>query len=335
MEKMNKLTYEQIKDSQSQNKNVATFSLKPLERGFANTLGVPLRRVLLSSITALAVFAVKIEGVNHEFQTIPGVEEDVVRLILNLRKIKFQYDPSLVNDDEIIKVTLTSPNTGEITSRNLEVNNLNIEIINKSEKIATVTKANALTLEMFLRPGRGFVPADDNKKIIAQSNFLARANSSIKSGAFIPTDSNFSPIQKVNYEVLQLNTSSPKIEEELRFTIESNGAIDPKFAIQQACEILIGHFQVIGSVDDLKVEIFLEEKEVKAKEEENDIDISQLQLSVRSLNALRRIGKTKLSEIADMTQEQLEQTKNLGRKSIDEIINILKENGRDLRKGEE
>ncbi|EGV00353.1 DNA-directed RNA polymerase subunit alpha [Mycoplasmopsis columbina] len=334
MEKMSKLAYEQIQSS-NQNINKTTFSLKPLERGFANTLGVPLRRVLLSSITGLGLFAVKIDGVEHEFQTIPGVEEDVVRLILNLQKIKFQYDPNLVSDDDIIKVTLKPDTTAEITSRFLEVKNSNIEIINKTEHIATVNKANALHLEMYLRPGRGFVSAEDNKKILNNNSLMSKVNSDIKRGIFIATDSNFSPIEKVNYEVLQLNTSSLKIEEELKFHLETNGTIEPKLAIQQACEILVAHFKLIGNVDEMKLDIFAEDKEIEVKEEDNDIDISQLQLSVRSTNALRRIGKTKLSEIADMTLEELEQVKNLGKKSIEEIIAMLAENGRQLKKGEE
>lgn len=335
MEKMTKLEYEQVQGL-TQRVNETTFTLKPLERGFGNTIAVPLRRVLLSSITALGLFAVRIEEVEHEFQTIKGVVEDVVQLINNLRKVKFQYDPELVGDDDIIKVTLKVDEPGEVTSRNLEVNNSNIEILNKTQPIATVNKGS-LHLEMYLRPGRGFVSNEDNKKFIANSALFSNkmVESKIKKGIFIPTDSTFSPIEKVVYEVNELNTSSPKIEEELKFTITTDGTIDPKYAIQQACEILVGHFKLIGNVDEMKLNVFMEEKVEEVKEEENDIDISQLSLSVRSSNALKRIGKTKLSKIAEMTYEELDQTKNLGRKSIDEIIAVLKEHGLELKKGEE
>ncbi|WP_029512832.1 DNA-directed RNA polymerase subunit alpha [Mycoplasmopsis iners] len=333
MEKMPKLVYEQVQNS-SENQNETIFSLKPLERGFGNTLAVALRRTLLSSITALALFAVKIENIDHEFNTIPGVEEDVVTLIMNLRKVKFQYDPEVVSDDDIIKVTLKADGVGEVTSRNLEINNSTIEVLNKSQHIATLNKGT-LNIELYLRAGRGFRSNEENKKFINTSGFLSKVDSRIKKGSFIATDSDFSPIEKVDYTVSELNSSSPQIEEELRFRLITNGTIDPKYAIQQAAEILVASFKVIGNVNEMKLEIFAEEKVVEMEEKENDIDISQLGLSVRSYNALRRIGKTKLSEICEMTLEELEQTKNLGRKSIYEIISVLKDNDRELKKGEE
>lgn len=338
MEKMSKLEYLQVNNTSNKDDlNEVTFSIKPLERGFGNTIAVALRRVILSNITSLALFAIRIEGVNHEFQTITGVTEDVTAIIMNLRKVRFQYDPQYIKDDEIIKVTLKADQPGNITSRKLEVNRQSVEIVNKTLHIATINSKGSLNIEMYLRPGRGFMSNEENKKILQNESLLTsgKIESNIKKGLFIATDSNFSPIEKVNYVVQELNSSSNKIEEELLFTVTTDGTVSAKSVIQQACEILVAHFATIGNVDTMKLNVFEDENSQKKEPIENDLDINQLGLSVRSLNALKRIGKTKISEIADMSLEELEQTKNLGKKSLDEIQECLKNNGYALRKGEE
>lgn len=341
MEKMSKLVYEEVKGLDklkgNEKTNETTFALSPLERGFGNTVGVALRRVLLSNITGLALFAVRIEGVDHEFQTIPGVVEDVTALIMNLRKVKFRYiGKDSLPDDEIVKVVLKADTQGPVNSRQLEVLNPSVEIVNKTLELANISSKGSLSLEMYLRSGRGFMSNEENKKFISNAAlFGSKIESKLKKGIFIATDSNFSPIEKVNYKVEELNTASTKVEEKLLFTITTDGTIDTKNALHQACEILIGHFAVVGDVDRMKVDIFTEEQDNTQDTQENDLDITQLGLSVRSLNALKRIGKTKASEVAKMTFEELEQTKNLGRKSLDEIQERLKENGYELSKGEE
>ncbi|QBF34551.1 DNA-directed RNA polymerase subunit alpha [Mycoplasmopsis phocirhinis] len=339
MEKMAKLDYIQVENLNSNAKeaNTTTFALQPLERGFGQTVGVALRRVLLSNITSLALCAVKIEGVEHEFEVINGVVEDVTTLLMNLRKVKFQYKPELVNDNEIIKVVLKADQPGVVTSRSLEVVNSNIEITSKSVHLATLSAKGSLHLEMFLRAGRGYLPNDKNKKFISTSNFLSQIQSNIKKGILIATDSNFSPIQNVNYKVSELNSASNEIEEKLEFNITTDGTVGAKEAIKQACEILVAHFKLVGNVDDMVVDSIFKKEEVEkeVEKEENDLDITQLNLSVRSLNALRRIGKTSLSQIAAMTYEELENTKNLGKKSLDEIVSKLKEFDYELTKGEE
>ncbi|VEU60675.1 DNA-directed RNA polymerase alpha chain [Mycoplasmopsis bovigenitalium] len=339
MEKMAKLEYTQVDTINSNTKdvNTTTFAVQPLERGFGQTVAVALRRVLLSNITSLAMCGVKIEGVEHEFQVINGVVEDVTALIMNLRKVKFQYKPELVNDDEIIKVVLYADQPGEVTSRSLQVINSNVEITSKSVHLATVSAKGSLHLEMYLRAGRGYVPSEKNKKLIASVNFLNQIQSGIKKGILIATDSNFSPIENVNYSVSELNSASTDIEEKLEFNITTDGTVAAKDALKQACEILAAHFTVIGKVEDMVVESIFKQDEIVGDEEkeENDYDISQLNLSVRSLNALRKIGRSTLSQIAAMTYEELENTKNLGRKSLDEIVAKLREFGFELTKGEE
>ncbi|MGP1451264.1 MAG: DNA-directed RNA polymerase subunit alpha [Metamycoplasmataceae bacterium] len=333
MEKMNKLLYyEEIEQLTEKNKpNISTFIIRPLERGFGNTLGVALRRVLLSNITSLALFAVAIEGVEHEFQVIPGVIEDVPTLIMNLRQIKFKYNPDELSDETIIKVELNANEEGEVTAKSLEVVNApsSVEIVNQEFVIAKIAAKGSLHLEMFLKLGRGFISNEDNKKNLMHiSAFASKVESKIKNPVFIATDSKFGPVQKVNYSVEELNSSSNKIEEELKLYVETDGTVETKKILQQAAEILVAHFKVIGNVDEMKAfnEVFSSGEEKKVSTEENDISIEQLGLSVRSLNALKRIGKTKISEIAAMTRDQLENTKNLGKKSIDEIEERLKDN---------
>lgn len=336
MERMSKLDYLQVSSSAiNNNLNEVTFSLKPLERGFGNTVAVALRRVLLSNVTSLALFAIKISGVSHEFQTIPGIVEDVTAIIMNLRKVKFKYNPEFVKDGEIIKATIKAEQPGIVTSKSIEITNPSVEIINKSQEIANIQKGS-LVIELFLRPGRGFISNESNKKFIQNDSlFASKIESNIKKGLFIAVDSNFSPVEKCSYTVRELNTSSNKIEEELLFTIKTDGTIDAKSAINQACKILVAHFMAVGDVDSMKLDVFEEEKVKNDEPIENDVDINQLGLSVRSLNALKRIGKTKASEVAAMTWEELEQTKNLGRKSLDEIQECLKVNGFTLNKGDE
>ncbi|WP_370452050.1 DNA-directed RNA polymerase subunit alpha [Mycoplasma sp. NEAQ87857] len=311
-----------------------TFVLQGLERGFGNTLGVALRRVLLSSITSLAPFCIRIEGVEHEFQTIKDVVEDVPTLIMNLRKVRFSYNPETILDTDIIKVTLFAEEKGPINSHYLEVrNNLGIEVIDRNLHIADVMSDNALKLEIFLRPGRGFMSFEENKAFLAKKE--AELDSDIKKGKFIAVDSNFSPIEKVNYNVVELNSSSNRIEEELEFNIKTDGTVKAKDALRTASEILIGHLQIIGDVENMEINLFEEEVKQEETKEEDDIDINQLNLSVRSLNALKRIKKTKLSQIASMKLEELENTKNLGKKSIQEIIEKLREHGYELKEGDE
>lgn len=335
MEKMKKLTYLEKPQTKNISDLETTFELKGLERGFGNTLGVALRRMLLSSITALAPFAVKIEGVEHEFQTIKDVVEDVPRLLMNLRNVRFSYNPEMVVESDIIKVSLVSDQAGKITSRYMEVkNNPGIEVVDHNMHIAETQTEGALKLEVFLRLGRGFMSFEQNKLFL--NKIEASLDSDIKKGQFIAVDSNFSPIKKVKYEVTEMNSVSTKVEEQLDFTIETDGTVKAKDALKEAAEILIAHLQVIGDVDAMqKIDLFEEEKIEDEIKEEDDIDISQLNLSVRSINALKRIKKTKISQIASMKLEELEQTKNLGKKSIQEIVDKLKEHGYELKEGDE
>ncbi|QNM93438.1 DNA-directed RNA polymerase subunit alpha [Mycoplasma sp. Pen4] len=336
MERMKKLVYLEKPQIKETSDFVTEFSLQGLERGFANTLGVALRRVLLSSITGLAPFCVRIEGVNHEFQVIKDVVEDVPSLLMNLRDVRFTYNPEIVGDDEIVKVTLQSDVMGPVTSASMQVvSHPGVEIVDRNVHIAEVMSDRALKLEIYLRPGRGFMTFDQNKSYLQKRRAELDTNISDKKAEFIAVDSKFSPIKKVSYTVTEMNSASPKIEEKLDLIVTTDGTIKAKDAIKSASEILIGLFEVIGDVDRMNVDIFEVEEVKEEAKQEDDIDISQLNLSVRSANALKRIKKTKLSEIASLSMQQLEQTKNLGKKSIQEIVDKLKEYGYELKEGDE
>ncbi|BBU47343.1 DNA-directed RNA polymerase subunit alpha [Mycoplasmopsis felis] len=336
MEKMQPLSYKEKPVFKQQNDFETVFTLQGLERGMANTIGVALRRVLLSRITSLAPFCVRIEGIEHEFGTIKDVVEDVPKLIMNLRQVKFTYNSNLVADDEIVKVTLHSNEENIITAGKLEISNPSVKVVDTSVHIAEVSNPNALKLEMFLRVGRGFMSFEENKIYISNPQVKSQLESNIKKGEFIAVDSEFSPINKVFYNVRELNSSSPKIEEELEFTVITPGTVSAKEAIKNASEILIGHFGVIGDVDKMEnVSIFEEPKVEKEEKPEDDLDVVNLGLSVRSLNALRKASIKKVSQLTSMRKEDLENIKNLGKKSVDEIIKKIEEFGYKLKEGEE
>ncbi|TDV24436.1 DNA-directed RNA polymerase subunit alpha [Mycoplasmopsis mustelae] len=336
MEKMKQLSYNKKPVFREVGENETTFTLQGLERGFANTLGVALRRVLLSSITSLAPFCVRIDGVEHEFTTIKDVIEDVPSLIMNLRKVKFTYDPELVSDNEIIKVKLVSDSEGILTAAKIQISHPSVKVIDPNIHIANISSANALKLEMFLRVGRGFVSFEENKVFISKPEIKVALDTDIKKAEYIAVDSDFSPIEKVWYSQRELNSSSPKIEEELEFNIITNGTVTAKQAIKSAAEILIGHFAVIGDVENIKnVDIFEKEEEIEEQTPENEIEISQMGFSVRSYNALKKVGIRKLNELAEMKYEDLENIKNLGKKSIEEIVKKCNEYGVYLKEGDE
>lgn len=336
MEKMKQLSYRQKPEFREIDEKETTFVLQGLERGFGNTLGVALRRVLISSITSLAPFCVRIDGVEHEFTTIKDVVEDVPSLIMNLRKVKFSYDPAFVSDDEIVKVKLFSDEAGLVSSAKMEISNPGVRVIDDSVHIAEIFSPNALKLEMYLRPGRGFMSFEENKTFINDKNIKANLDSEIKKAEYIAVDSDFAPIEKVRYNVKELNSASTKVEEELEFQVITDGTVTGKQAIKSATEILIGHLMVIGDVENMEeIKIFEEPKQEEPQRPEDDLDITQLNFSVRSLNALKKAGKRKLSEIANMKMDELENTKNLGRKSVDEIIKKLEEHGLKLKEGDE
>ncbi len=287
--------------------NYAKFVIEPLERGFGITLGNSLRRVLLSSIPGAAVTYVKIDGVLHEFSTIAGVVEDTTNLLLNLKGLPIKLDT-----DEPKVLTLSVGGAREITASDIAPD-ADVEILQPDYHIATMTgKSAKLQMEIGVEKARGYVTADRQKNVEHMIGL-------------IPLDSIFSPIRKVNFTVDDTRVGQSVDFDRLTLEIETNGSITPDDALSTAATILQDQL-------DLFVNFTQEEKPpAAAPTSEWDIPVESLNLSVRSFNCLKRAGISKISELLDMTEDEIIKMRNFGKKSLDEIKQVLEERGLSLR----
>lgn len=338
MERYTKIKYREIQEK-SISEYQTTYSIQPLERGLGNTLGTALRRTLLSSVTGIAPFAIRIKGVQHEFQTVEGVVEDVTRIILNVRQLNFLYNSEIVKDGEILKVSFSANQKGDYqyTARDLNMENAGgVTITNYDTEIATCGFGK-LEFDLFLTCGRGYRSFEKNKLFILQESARLVSNSDLTANSkLIAVDSDFSPIKKVKIEVNELNSASANIEEELKIDISTNKTVKAKDALSQVAKILIAHLSVIGDVSNLdEDEIFKTEKSAPTETFANNMDISELDLTIRSFNALKRNNITRISELLALTVDELRQIRNLGQKSIKEIMDKIEEHGWELQKGEQ
>ncbi|MGZ9428935.1 DNA-directed RNA polymerase subunit alpha [Mycoplasma sp. 1012] len=335
MQKMAKVNYKEEKENKHSD-YFTSFVLEPLERGFANTLGTALRRTILSSVSSVAPFAIRIEKVNHEFQAIDNVEEDVVTLLNNLKKVKFIYNKEVFIDKKPVRVSF---NYDKFTEKNIFAKDIQlpagVTIVNPDQQIATLSKANALKFEMFLLSGRGFVSFEDNKKNILE--YGSELESNLKSGTILAVDSDFSPVTNVQYKFSELNSASNIIQEKLEFNVKTDGTVEAKEVIAQAAKILIAHLKIVSNTENLEInekDYFEEEKVKEETPKDKSIDINDLSLTVRSLNALRRAGFRTVADLEKIDEEELNNVKNLGKKSVQEIIEKLAERGISLKKGD-
>ena len=305
--------------------NETSFVLQPLERGFGNTMGTALRRVMLSSIHGVAPFAIKARGVQHEFQSIDGVKEDVVQLVLNLKRVRFVYDKDIFPSGDVITISLSKTNAdAEVTGASLTLPN-GVTIVNPDEYIATVSKKGSLEFEMFLTSGRGYQAFEENKEFIKRVS--SKINSKIQTGSLIAIDSDFSPVKKVSFNVAELNSSSPSIEEKLEISIQTDESVEAKEILAESSQILIGYLNVLEDISNLdKENLFMDSDDQKPKEKA-PIPISELELSIRSLNSLQRAGYKTLEELSTINAKELGDIKNLGAKSKDEILEKLSQYG--------
>jgi DNA-directed RNA polymerase subunit alpha len=287
--------------------NYAKFVIEPLERGFGITLGNSLRRVLLSSIPGAAVTYVKIDGVLHEFSTIPGIVEDTTNLLLNLKGLPIKLDT-----DEPKVLTLSVSGAKEVTASDITPDS-DVEILQPGYHIATLTSKTArLQMEIGVEKSRGYVTADRQKNVEHMIGL-------------IPMDSIFSPIRKVNFTVDDTRVGQSVDFDRLTIEIETNGSITPDDALSTAAQILQEQL-------DLFVNFTQEEKPpAAAPASEWDIPVETLNLSVRSFNCLKRAGISKVSELLDMTEDEIIKMRNFGKKSLDEIKQVLEERGLALR----
>ena len=304
---------EYIKDS-----HYGKFELEPLERGFGTTLGNALRRVMLSSLPGDAITSVKIDGVAHEFQKIDGVVEDVTAIVLNLKSVVIKNHAK--DENKIIRLTKNTP--GVVTAGDIEPD-ADIEILNPDQVIATLVEGGSLNMEMTIGSGRGYVVADDNKKLLQ--------NDKTKVGA-IAIDSLYSPVERINYEVETARVGQNNNFDKLILEVWTNGSISPEEALALAARILIEHFEILTSLNAIADETGLmisksEDPSVKILE----TSIDDLDFSVRAYNCLKRANILTLKDLVDKSENEMMKIRNLGKKSLKEVMDKVKDMGLNFR----
>lgn len=304
-------------ECQEINDKYGRFVIEPLERGYGITLGNSLRRMLLSSLPGAAVTSVKIEGVLHEFSTIPGVVEDTTDIILNIKSLALK-----LHSEEPRVIRIEADDEGVVTAGDI-ITGTDVEVLNPELVIATVEKGGRLFIEMTVEKGRGYVSADKNK-------------SEDQPIGIIPVDSLFSPIHRVNYKVE--NTRVGKITDYDKLTLEvwTDGSIAPDEAVSSAAKILIEHMRLfLGLTERVSDEVTMVEKEEDTKDRLMDMSIEELDLSVRSYNCLKRAGINTVAELLQRSEEDMMKVRNLGKKSLEEVTQKLQELGLGLRSSDE
>ncbi|MBS4175685.1 DNA-directed RNA polymerase subunit alpha [Bacillus sp. FJAT-49736] len=290
------------------------FVVEPLERGYGTTLGNSLRRILLSSLPGAAVTSIQIDGVMHEFSTIEGVVEDVTSIILNLKKLALK-----IYSDEEKTLEIDVQGEGVVTAADI-THDSDVEILNPDLYIATLAKNAHFRMRMSATRGRGYTPADLNK----------REDHPI---GVIPIDSIYTPVQRVNYQVENTRVGQMSNYDKLSLDVWTDGSIGPKEAISLGAKILNEHLNIfVGLTDEAQNAEIMVEKEEDQKEKVLEMTIEELDLSVRSYNCLKRAGINTVQELANKTEEDMMKVRNLGRKSLEEVKAKLEELGLGLRK---
>lgn len=301
----------------SGDKKYGRYTVEPLRRGYGITLGNALRRILLSSLRGAAITSVKIEGVLHEFSTIPGVVEDTTEIILNLKELRLS-----IASDEQKTLRIEKLGEGVVTAADI-IADADVTILNPDLVIATLDKGARLFAEMTAEQGRGYVPAERNKK----------PNQPI---GIIPVDSIFTPMRKVNYQVDKTRRGDDTNLDKLTLEVWTDGSIGPDEAISIAAKTLSELLEdFIGLTDRAKNEQILVVKEEDERDRVLDMTIEELDLSVRSYNCLKRAGINMVHELIEKTEEDMMKVRNLGKKSLEEVQQKLAELNLSLRKSED
>lgn len=301
-----------------ENNNYGKFELEPLARGFGTTLGNALRRVMLSSLPGSSIVGVKIDGVLHEYQTIEGVYEDVTTIILNLKGVV------IINHSKEEKVIRLNTNKeGVITAQDIDKDS-DIEIVNPDHVIANISKGGSLNMEILVGIGSGYVRAEENKK-----------NFDVQKIGFIPMDSLYSPIERISYEVESARVGQDESYDKLIMNVWTNGSIKPEGALALAGRILIEHLEVITDLSEIAdmTGLMIEKKE-DPKQKALEMSIEDLDLSVRPYNCLKRIGVNTLQDLVNKTPTEMMKIRNLGKKSLKEVLDKIEEMGLSLREEE-
>ncbi|MBB6284313.1 MULTISPECIES: DNA-directed RNA polymerase subunit alpha [Geobacillus] len=298
----------------SEDAKYGKFVVEPLERGYGTTLGNSLRRILLSSLPGAAVTSVQIDGVLHEFSTIEGVVEDVTAIILNVKKLALK-----IYSDEEKTLEIDVQGEGVVTAADI-THDSDVEILNPDLHIATLAEGGRLRMRMTARRGRGYVPAEANK----------REDQPI---GVIPIDSIYTPVSRVSYQVENTRVGQVTDYDKLTIDVWTDGSIGPKEAISLGAKILTEHLNIfVGLTDEAQNAEIMVEKEDDQKEKVLEMTIEELDLSVRSYNCLKRAGINTVQELTQKTEEDMMKVRNLGRKSLEEVKAKLSELGLSLRK---
>ena len=294
------------------------FIIEPLERGYGTTLGNSLRRVLLSSLPGVAVTSIKIDGVLHEISTIPGVKEDVCEIVLNVKGLVAK-----LHTDGPKTVVIDMTGECEVTAGDIRPD-ADVEILNPELHIATLTENTRFYMELTLDHGRGYVSQEKNKQI----------NQPVI--GIIYTDSIYTPVYNVNYTVENTRVGSNTDYDKLTLDVQTNGTISAKEAVSLGAKILNEHLNLFVNLSEeaKKTEIMVEREETK-KEKVFEMTIEELDMSVRSFNCLKRAGIDTVEDLTNMTEEKMIHVRNLGKKSLEEVIQKLHSLGLDLKKEEE
>jgi DNA-directed RNA polymerase subunit alpha len=280
------------------------FVCEPLERGFATTIGNALRRVLLSSLQGAAIVAARVEGVQHEFTTIQGVLEDVTEIVLNLKQVRL----AMTNEEPQV-LTLSAMKKGPVTAAMIQENQ-NVKVLNKDQHIATLSENLPLNMELEVRMGKGYVPADLHEGLSEDIGLIA-------------LDASFAPVRKVAYTVEQARVGQMTNYDKLILEVWTDGSVSPEDAVAYSAKILKDQLSVFINFDELSSE------QDQGKESDLDLDsnwfksIDELELSVRATNCLKAANIQLVGELVQRTEQQMLKTKNFGRKSLDEIRRVL------------
>ncbi len=291
--------------------NYGKFELEPLERGFGTTIGNALRRVMLSSMPGSAIVAVKIDGVSHEFQTIEGVVEDVTTIILNLKDVVVRNNSE---EESILRISVSEER--EVTAADIVCEG-DVEIINPEQTIATISKGGKLEMEMIVANGRGYVPTNENKKYVENNKI-----------GYIAMDALFSPIEVVNYTVETARVGQDANYDKLIMNINTKGSIKPEDAMALAAKIVIEHMNVITNLSEIADTTgIMNAKKEDSKLKKLETSIDDLDFSVRAYNCLKRAGVNTLGDLTEKSELEMMKIRNLGKKSLKEVIDKIKDMG--------
>ena len=295
------------------------FVVEPLERGFGNTLGNSLRRVLLSSLEGVAVNSLKINGVLHEFSTIPGVKEDVTQIVLNMKGLNAKLH---CEGQKTVEINAVGP--CEVTAESI-ICDSDVEIINPDLHIATLDKDATLQMEITLGKGRGYVSGEKNK-LLMENNVIG----------VLPVDSIYTPVLKVNYTVNNTRVGQITDYDKLTLDVWTNGVITAQEAVSLAARVLTEHLNLFVNLSaGVMMSEMMVEKDDKGKEKALEMTIEELDLSVRSFNCLKRAGINTVDDLIRKSEDEMMKVRNLGRKSLEEVIQKIAALGFSLRKDDD